>query len=145
MLHVDDTTFAVVDPSCGMGSTPSSSDGSVNPTNWLSAVVAALKQIEKMKELARLQARKMHELEASAAVRLQAATHGLLARQRVREMQLLRNSSKLRFVARTTKDINIIHRVWNLGHVIPLVGGGHQGFQVDKSSRVESTRYRLGD
>lgn len=80
-------------------------------------------------ELARLQARKMRHLQASAAVRLQAATHGLLAHWRVREMrdmQLIQPhtpSQLLQVVLRCTEDLNLIRRVENLGHA--TTGGGH--------------------
>ncbi|XP_044429669.1 formin-like protein 7 [Triticum aestivum] len=71
----------------------------------------------------------------SAAVRLQAAVRGLLARRRVREMRGLQ-LTLLQVALRCAKDLDLVRCVGDLGHAVSPTGGGHAVFPVGSDLKV---------
>jgi len=93
-----------------------------------------LQQIEQPMDIAMTSAGKMLTRQVSAAVRLQAATRGLLARRRVREMRDLQliqpctPSQLLQVALRCAEDLDLVCCVGDLGHAVSPTGGGHAIF-----------------
>ena len=71
----------------------------------------------------------------SAAVRLQAAARGLLARRHVREMRDLQ-LQLLQVALRGATDLDLVRCVGDLGHAISPKGGGHAVFPAGSDLQV---------
>ena len=71
----------------------------------------------------------------SAAVRLQAAARGLLARRRVREMRGLQ-LPLLQVALRCAKDLDLVRCVGDLGHAVSPTGGRHAVFPAGSDLKV---------
>ncbi|XP_073367458.1 uncharacterized protein [Aegilops tauschii subsp. strangulata] len=71
----------------------------------------------------------------SAAVRLQAAARGLLARRRVRKMRGLQ-LPLLQIALRCAKDLDLIRCVRDLGHAVSPTGSGHAVFPAGSDLKV---------
>ena len=71
----------------------------------------------------------------SAAVRLQAAARGLLARRHVREMRDLQ-LQLLQVALRGAPDLVLVRCAGDLGHAIFPMGGGHAVFSADSNLQV---------
>jgi hypothetical protein len=87
-------------------------------------------QIEQLTDIVTEPARKMLTRQESAVVRLKAAVRSLLARRRVREMRDLQliqpctPSQLLQVALRRAEDLDLVHYVGDLGHVVAPRGVG---------------------